>query len=258
MPYDYGHYTNDAYLLLRGLNKADDTSDSTKDTPVIDLADDAAQNQNNKSGITVALEDFSEKFKNFHGYDNSNITAKDAKKGFFSRKTDNIFESSEGQEVLKDHGNLFQKDIFADEVNKYGGIQYGDGNLADSALAFAQADIQAIEKAYYKCHDGKADGTLTLAEIKSYVNMDNFDIEQALKNMDIDDDEESITAEEYASYMMAADGLAHIQTEYGIDEINYNSARRDGLVSADEAQLAKEDNHLDEDALSIYQQYFKD
>ena len=255
MSYNYGNYTNDAYLLLRGLNKADDTSDSTKDTPVIDLADEAAQNQSNKSGITVALEDFGVKFKNFHGYDNSNITAKDARKGFFSRKSDNIFESTAGQEVLKDQGNLFQSDIFADEVNKYGGIKYGDGNLADSALNFAQADIAAIEKAFYKANEGKADGVLNFAEIKSYLNIDSFDLERALQGMDIDGDEKTITAEEYASYLMAADGLARIQTDY-INEINYNSSRSDGLVSADEAQLAKQDYHLNEDALNIYQQYF--
>lgn len=258
MPYNYN---SAAYQVFRGINLADNNTNNTSNTVVMDAAEDFKED--NKTNLTVALEDFSDKFKSFNGYNSSNISAKDAKVGgflFFKKEISNIYETSEVQDFLKDEGNLFQKDIFEQAIAKDGGINYANKGAVsldyESALNFAAADIEAIEKSLNKFHDGgaKVDGKLNYAEIRSYVNSD--DIKGLMEELDLDGDTETITAEEYASYLVATDGLIN----FGTDNMNKGFAANspDGLIDNEEAQIAKNmsNSELKGYAQQIYDEHF--
>ena len=109
-----GIYDSGAYQALRGISKANKYGDET-DTSIMDLADKKAQNETNKSGITVALEDFSNTFQDFNGHNSSNITINDTKNSFFDnvksifgQEDDNMFKTQEGQDLLNKKGNVFK------------------------------------------------------------------------------------------------------------------------------------------------------
>ena len=241
---------------------SNDIDAQKKDTIFAELGEESAKDEKYKSGITKMLEDFSEKFKSFHGKNNSNISADDCKRDFFGKvrawlgkPNDNIFESEAGQQELKDSGNVYQRDLFLQEINKNNGIAYAkDGyGLAQSALNFAKADIDAVEVAYDKANndgdDNFYDGKLCLGEVKSYDSEYNeydyssslFKKPQHFKEINLDNDGSSLTAQEYASYILVAD------------------ANQDGIISGDEAyEVAKaKDSELQEKAQAIYDEYFK-
>ena len=253
----------DSYLdVLRVFSKLANSYDTKQeDTTVAKYSDKAAESQEDKSGITVALEDFSEKIPNsFHGYNSTNITAKDAKKKFFARKSDNIYEQKEMQSYLKEKGNLFQNDIYKQEIANQGGIKYcqDDDDYIQSALSLAKADIDAIETAYTKAKfeaGAKKDGNLSFGEINSY---DNLEMDFGIKYMDLDGDEKTISAEEYASYILLADGLA--QYDYNTDKTYLHPNRIDGLLTKQEAQdfLNATDYANQKAAQEIYNQYFNE
>ncbi len=243
--------TSDAYTVFRGINEAQKSYSDGSDTSIINLAEQKASQDKNTSGITVALEDFSESFKSFHGEDHSNISAKDAKAGLFGNK-DNIFSSDEGQEILED-GNVFQSDLFEQERAKNGGIQYAqdNANLVESALAFAKADIEAIEKSADKAGRVRADGDLSYKDIITYTDLSgDSEYNDVTKSLDLDGNGKEISAEEYASYLLAADSIQ--QAEGSSTEVSFGQP--DGIITSDEAYLVEKCD--DEQLRAIAQQYY--
>ena len=255
-----GIYDSGAYQTLRGLNKADKFSDST-DTSIMDLADKKAQNEPNKSGITVALEDFSSTLQDFRGHNSSNITAQDTQNGFFDnvksifgKENDNIFKTEEGQDLLNKKGNVFQNDIFASDVAKYGGIKYAkDGdNIASSALNFAKADAYAIGKANQIANGADANDSIDSYEVRSYKDFTG-NLKETFQEMNITGSDITLSPKEYASYLMAVDGL--VQNENGAE---FDAQKIDGLITAQEAQAAKnlDNEQLQDLAQKIYEENF--
>ena len=106
---------------------------------------------------------------------------------------------------------------------------YTNNNGADmyeAALNFAKADINAIEvahaivngynptenfytKLFHEGEDKNIDGILYSYEIDDYygsgTNEDDQRLSQAMRELDLDGNMSSITAEEYASYVLALD-----------------------------------------------------
>ncbi len=221
--------------IFRGISNAP-SSLSKKNTPLSDESEKKAAKETNKSALTVALEDFTSLTKSYNSSGRSQVTSKDAKKSFsesiFGKKSDNVFKTSAMRSELKEN-SYTQSDIFAEDVAKNGGIKYSkDGDdIYKSALNYAKADIGAIEKSY-KNSDIDASGgkklKLNFAEIKSYSG--NAD---AIKELDLDGDPKNISAEEYASYTVVADGLFSIKN----GDIGFSSTSVDGKITSDEASL---------------------
>ena len=255
-----GIYDSGIYQTLRGVNKADKFGDST-DTSIMDLADKKAQGEVNKSGITVALEDFSSTLQDFRGHNSSNITAQDTQNGFFDnvksifgKENDNIFKTEEGQDLLNKKGNVFQNDIFASDVAKYGGIKYaknGD-DIAGSALNFAKADAYAIGKANQIANGADANDSIDSYEVRSYKDFTG-NLKDTFEEMNITGSDIALSPKEYASYLMAVDGL--VQNENGAE---FDAQKIDGLITAQEAQAAKnlDNEQLQDLAQKIYEENF--
>lgn len=244
--------TSDAFSVFRGINQAQKNEyDNETDTSIIDLAAQKASEEKNSSALTVALNDFTQKLCSFHGKNSSNISAKDSKKLFFIFGTGNIFESKEGQEILQ-NGNIFQKDIFAQARAKNNGIEYAqdDLSLVESALEFAKADIAAIEKSAKLAGGGRADGKLSYKDIQSYTDTNDFTI---VKDLNLDNKEDYISAEEYASYLLAADSISQSN-----NEVTFENNKSDGIISADEAYLVEKCNDAKIKAIAqkYYDRYF--
>ncbi len=243
--------TSDAFTVFRGINEAKSSYNDNTDTSIIDLAGQKASGDKNTSAITVALQDFSESFKSFHGEDHSNISAKDAKAGLFGNK-ENIFATEEGQNILED-GNVFQSDLFEQERAKNGGIQYAqdNANLIESALAFAQADIEAIEKSADKAGRTRADGDLSYKDILTYTSLTgDSEYNDVTQSLDLDGNGKEISAEEYASYLLATDSIK--QADGSSLEVTFGQP--DGIITSDEAYLVEKCD--DEDLKAIAQQYY--
>lgn len=252
-----------AYQILRGINKADSKYEDNTDTSIMDLADKKADKEENKSGITVALEDFSKTTNGFNGSNSSNIVAEDTEKDFFEkaaeffgRGSNNIFQSEEGKELVNNSGKIYQSDLFKSDIAKNGGIKYaksGD-SVYESALNFAKADIDAIEKAYQMAaEECERNGKLQLHELHSYMEYDG-NAKEALEEMNLAGGKKDITAKEYASYLIAADGM--VQTA---DGAKFDKDAVDGLISKENAQAIKEFKNLElkEIAQNIYDENFK-
>ncbi len=235
-----------AYQIMRGINRADDTlwTEEEKDTSIMDLADKKAQGIENKSGLTVALEDFAKTTSGFHGSNSSNIIPEDTEATFFEKigqffgkKSDNMFKSEEGQELVAQNGAIYQNNIFDSSLAKYGGIQYakeGD-DVYESALNFAKADIDAIEKAYQMASENcERNGKLQLHELGSYMDYDG-NAKEALQEMNLAGSKKDLTAQEYASYLILADGM--IETQNGTV---FDPNAVDGLISKENAEAIKE------------------
>ena len=260
--------------FMRGINKA--TKLKGDDSSIIDLADKSAENKENKTGITVALEDFSEKFKSFHGQNISNINSKDCKKSIFQnikeffggKSSDNIYETDDGQNILNEKESISQNDIFNAERTKNEGIKYAKEGLkpdeiAQYALNFAQADIGAIETSFELAdfdkgslfnHSSK-DGKLNEREIKSYSSNYN-EYMGNIELTDLDGETGTFSAKEYASYLMVADGLK--QDKDGNVTFDINSI--DGKITNEESDIIRTVNNddLKEQAGIIYSEYFKE
>lgn len=247
-----------AYQMFRGINKAVNNSYTAdkKDTEIADLADKKAQGTDDKSAITVALEDFTDAMSGLNGYSSSNLDSDDTKTGLFGMGGDNIFKTSEGQEIVSERGNVFQNDLFKSEYNSSGGIRYAKNvdDMADSAINFAKADIAAIEKANKLANGGNTNGKLEVSEIGSYVNFNGV-VKSVMKDMNIEGSDQSLTAEEYAAYLMVADGLSEVD---GVT-VRFDSSKMDGLITEEEACLMQDlDNkELQAVAKKVYEQYIK-
>ena len=247
-----------AYQMLRGVNEAVSTTYSSdkSDTEIADLADKKAQNEDDKSGITVALEDFTDAMSGLHGYSSSNLDSSDTKTGFFGSGADNIFKTEQGQEIVAKRGNVFQSDLYESEYNKNGGIRYAKNvdDMAQAAINFAKANIAAIEKANKLANGGNTNGKLEVSEIGTYTNFNGV-VKNVMEDMNITGGKSSLTAEEYAAYMMVADGLSEVD---GVT-VRYDSSKMDGLVTEEEARLMQDldDEELQALAKRVYDQYIR-
>lgn len=251
-----------AFKAFRGLSQATVQSDNTS-ASIMDMAENAASSQENKSALTVTLEDFNEKLNSLNGQDRSNLSKDDTKKGMFTKigeflgfsKSDNIFETEQAQKEVEQREYYYQHDIFEGSVKENGGIEYaksGD-DYYQSALNFAKADIEAIEKAYSMVDsEAPVNKKLDYQEIKSYSNTDDETIANMSEVLDLDGKTKNITAEEYATYMILADGL--LESEQGLA---FSFEKVDGLITPEEANKIynNENESLKELAKSVYNYY---
>ena len=188
------------------------------------------------------MEDFAELTSKFNNNGNSCITSSDAKKyGFFEKlfnECDNIFKTDEARQTIRTNGAFTQHDIYEQAMRAVGCLEYADENddVVQSALNFAKADISAIEKAYNMAYSSNGqDGLLTRDEINSYYQeIVQGTVSSSMYAMDLGDDyfgKGVITPEEYASYVMAVDGLT--EDGFSIDNI-------DGKILFEEAEIASD------------------
>jgi len=235
---------------FRGINSASN-SYKRNDTTVINMADQKASTTTDKTGITVALEDFTKELRYndvYSGRSGIHYGSLDAT-GFFGRlftgilgkKAETIFEEKNVIKNLKDNKEIYRQDsIFAEETQKYGGIQYSkDGNdVIQSALNFAQADIDAMNKAFDIAHneDYLREGVLNSRVMPTTMDDQHFPTDKYgnpikslgnnfLTSLDLDGNIYETSATEYAAYILTTDGL--------ID------SEKDGLISKEEAKLAQ-------------------
>lgn len=249
--------------ILRGIsdtNVKPQERDWKYDTSIWNAASEQADKEDNKTAITVLLEDFAELTNKFNNNGNSCITSADAKKyGFFEKifnECTNVFKSDEARQTIRKNGAFTQHDIYEQAMRSVGCLEYADENddVVQAALNFAKADISAIEKAYSMAHSSNnQDGILTRDEINSYYQeIVPGTVSSSISAMDLGDDylgKGTITPEEYASYVMAVDGL----TEDGFSFDNI-----DGKILFEEAEIAADMDIEDvqKAAKQIYDRYF--
>ncbi len=224
------------------------------DTSIWNVANEKSKEEDNKTAITVLLEDFAELSNSLNENGASCINRCDTKKyGFFEKlfnECNNIFKTDAGRQTVGRNGGFTQRDIYKQEMTKNGGLVYADENdsIKEAALNFAKADINAIESAYYMAYPKKSageDGVLSEKEINSYYREIIPDtVYHSLYKMNIDG-KNSISAEEYASYLIAVDGM----TKNGFSMENV-----DGKVSIEEAELV--DGMDIEDVQKVAQQVY--
>ena len=255
--------------LLRGISSSyvnNDARDSKKpyeeDNLNFDIWYAACQkthDEQNKAPITIMLEDYSKMNMELAGKCSGINISEMEDYGFFEKllgkdKENNIFRNSDLQKGVKSNyangytGNktfFTQNDIYQQEMYVSGGLRY-QRNVDDqieSALNFAKADIAAVEAAYGLVHDSNASGTLSPSEVNSYLK--SFDPENDMYSFGLRGDYAgvNITPEEYASYIVAIDGL--------LDEA-------DGLLSFEEIEKAQnmDFNQLQKMAQEIYDENF--
>ena len=256
-----------ASQLFRGISEPA-RSDYGLNTDIAELADDKAEGKN--SNITTALNDFTSIFSNFHEHDSSNINYRDVR-GFAHG---NIFKSAEGRSLIDRMSSIFQNDIYMHNMKNDGGLRYAlDGSsIKDSAKSFAAADIKAIEKSHVLAQKekakrgekenenqedkGKTDTKLSAGEARS-AHHDNYDLtySRLIREVNIDDDSTTISAKEYASYLIAVDALRY---DEATGEYSFDMKNADGLITREEAKLgSKIDNKtLLEFAKQIYEEYY--
>lgn len=227
------------------------------DTSVWSAANEKSKEEDNKTAITVLLEDFAELSNSLNENGASCINRSDTKKyGFFEKlfkECDNVFKTDAGRQTLRENGSFTQRDIYKQEMTKNGGLVYADenDNIKEAALNFAKADINAIESAYYMAYpkaNGK-DGTLAENEINSYFKEIIPDtVYTSLYKMNIDG-KNSISAEEYASYLIAVDGMTG--NGFSMESV-------DGQVSIDEADLVNnmQIEDIQKAAKEVYNNFF--
>ena len=230
------------YETFRIINKADTQNlygsynkeiDEPRNTEIFKMADEKAADIENKSGLTVALEDFAEVY-NFNGSSSSNVCKEAAKPNFFTKvlnffgiKT-NIFKSETANNVIANNGNYYQNDILKDCIQEHGGLQYakeGD-DLFESAVNFAKADAYALGAPLDQARPRDERGVnykLDAGEVNSYKNggedISVYDIKD-LNFTFLDRDE--LNAKEVASYILATD------------------TNQDGIITEEESLAAKE------------------
>lgn len=257
--------SNASINILRGISDSNikpQERDWKYDTSIWNAADRQADKEENKTAITVLLEDFAELTNKFNDRGNSCITSSDAKKyGFFEKlfnECDNIFKTDEARQTIRKNGAFTQHDIYEQAMRSTGCLEYADENddVVQAALNFAKADIAAIEKSYNMAYADKGavgNGVLSRDEINSYYQeIVPGTVSSSMYEMDLGEDystRSSITAEEYASYVMAVDGLT--EDGFSIDNI-------DGKILFEEAEIASgmDIEELQKAAKQVYNLYF--
>lgn len=240
--------------VFRGVNQAKWTKETGEDTALTKASTKKAANQTDKAPVTVAFEDFSKIAIGRDDRGRQSLGPKAAKGDFFENlfgvQKDNIFRNGDLKQGIvgtkTESGRYYiQNDLFNEHIEKDGGLVYnkeGD-NLENSALNYAKADIYAIEHSLYTStpeSNVKIDGKLNVADITSYSSLEKYDAEKAIELFDIDGDGK-ISAEEYASFTIVADGIKKDVTgqdwrKNDIYEYSFDIKNCDGKVAQDEAK----------------------
>lgn len=220
------------------------SDDEPKDMTIWEIADGRARGEENKTAITLMMEDFTKLTDSFYN-NRSCINLDNTKKdnwfiNLFSKKNNNLFTNTKVANSIKENGSFTQRDIYEQEIAKNGGVKYqpDDGDIYESALNFAKAEIGIVEKALDNASlEYAPDGKLDFGEMRTYnSNLDSpYFITELLKEMDFDGKEKSLSAEEYASFMIAIDGL---KTESSPYKATSKIEDADGKISQEEAELA--------------------
>ena len=241
-----------AYCAFRGINRANteelvvnNKKFDAGNTEIFKLADEKAADIKNKSGLTVALEDYT-KVMNFDG-SSSYVNSSDVGKGFLSnllekigiKTSNNIFKTDVAEDAIKEDGSYYQDDIFADCIAEHGGLQYakeGD-DLFESAVNYAKADAKALGRALqlaYPRDEHKADTKLNVGEVRSfdYANKDFSSYDMKELNFTTFG-KENLNAKEVASYIVAAD------------------TDKNGIITEEESLAIKDGNNEDIIAMAI-------
>lgn len=235
-----------AYSAFRIINRANPEELSgynekfdAGNTEIFQLADKKAEDIENKSGLTVALEDYT-KVMNFDG-SSSYVNSSDAGQGFFSKifsklgidLSKNIFKTEVAENAIKEDGSFYQDDIFADCIAEHGGLQYakeGD-DLFKSAVNFAKADAKALGKALqmaYPDDERGLDSKLDVGEVRSFDSANKDFASYDMKELNFTFlDREKLNTKEVASYILAAD------------------TNKDGIITEEESLAVKEGNNAD-------------
>ena len=225
--------------ILRGLstNYVKETPRDWKyETDIWHEAHQQSEIEENKTAVTVMLEDFAELSHQLDSNGHSCIKFADTKPYSFWEKLkgacDNVFRSERGRRTVGHNGTFKQDDIFKQEMMQSGGIKYAssDDDIAAAALNFAKADINAIETAYNLAYGngGSGNGVLSEDEMASYSSIEDI-IPGTVSKLqhELSFSEEygpvSITPEEYASYMMAIDALGEFDGKVSIEELQQST-----------------------------------
>ena len=223
--------------ILRGIstNYVKETPRDWKyETDIWHEAHQQSETEENKTAVTVMLEDFAELSHQLDSNGHSCIKFADTKPYSFWEKLkgacDNVFRSERGRRTVGQNGAFKQDDIFKQEMMQSGGIKYAssDDDKAKAALNFAKADINAIENAYNMAYGSGANGKLSESEITSYSSIEDIipgtvsKFQHALSFSE-EYGPVSITPEEYASYMMAIDSIDDFDGKVSIEELEQST-----------------------------------
>ena len=225
--------------ILRGISTTyvkDTKKEWDYETDIWHEAHQQSEKEENKTAITVMLEDFAELTHQLED-GSSCIKFADTKPYTFWEKLgevcDNVFKTDRGRRTVGKNGTFKQDDIFKQEMLQSGGIKYAssDDDISAAALNFAKADINAIETAFcmaYSEQGAAKNGKLSEREISSYSSVEDIipgTVSRFQHDLSFSDDygPVNITPEEYASYMMAIDSIGDFDGKVSIEELEQST-----------------------------------
>ena len=249
--------TNNLGVALRGLGFANcPVSETSSNKYNLSNISDLYRDKN-ESSTTKALSDAAEDITYKVG---DNCTT--LKPG--SHNKSDTFSSEYGAAFLESQGEMTQCDLFSTLKNEKGGIEYAHQytDYAKSAKNFAKADIKLIEEALGETTGTIVKGNLDYKDVISVSKINDADeARDVIDSLDINEateygffgGETSINPEEYASYMLLADGLTKDDSGYSFDE-----NKLDGLITSDEAQTITDmpADNLKSMASEVYKKYY--
>lgn len=227
---------------------------------IASCANEKAQDIDNCSGSTVALNDFTVFANGFGQNGTLTISENEMQPGFFAKlfktNSDNIYRSDSALEYAQNGGTINRQDIFQMNASNNGGLEYAkDGDdIFASASNFAKADIKAIEKSYSKAgYDNDNKNELDLCESR-HMDTDAYNTTSRIyEALDLDGDIKTISQEEYASYLVAIDSMFELSG----GNVVYTQSHADGLITKDEIALASHNEKvLKEAAQEIYNAHY--
>ncbi len=222
---------------------------------------DGSAKDNATSDITKAFQDFTSIFKDFHNLNYSNINSTDLN----GRSKGNLFKTDEGKEVVQKLPCVSIDTILSQNLEYDGGLRYADedDNIFKAAENYAKAEIGAIEKSHKiaaknkknNIDKNKVDGKLDYGEFQVAHRNTSPYYNQLVQRANLDKEGNSISFDEYASFLLAMDSFG--KNEEG--EYDFDISRADGLITQKEAAFAKglDDDTLRSYARIIYDTYYK-
>lgn len=249
--------TNNLNVAFRGISYAQcSNNENTNNQYNLSNISDLYKGKN-ESSTTKALFDASKDLTYSIGDESTSLKAG-------SHNKSDTFSSEYGEAFLESKGSLSQGELFSTLSQEKGGIEYANQytDYAKSAKNFAKADIKLIEEALGETTGTVVNGNLDYRDVISISNINDTDEARAvIDSLDINGKKEygifggetSINPEEYASYMLLADGLTKTDSGYSFDE-----NKLDGLITSDEAQeiMNMPEDNLKSMASQIYKKYY--
>ena len=249
--------TNNLNVAFRGISYAQcSNSQNTNNQYNLSNISDLYKGKN-ESSTTKALSDASKDLTYVIGDESTSLQAG-------SHNKSDTFSSEYGEAFLDSKGSLSQDELFKTLSQEKGGIEYAHQytDYAKSAKNFAKADIKLIEEALGETTGTKVKGNLDYKDIMSISDINNADDARAvIDSLDINEKKEygifggetSINPEEYASYLLLADGLTKDDSGY-----SFNESKLDGVITSDEAQTITDmpENDLKSMTSEVYEKYY--